>query len=172
MGHPHLLRGPFCSSLSSLCLLILPSLLKPNGKLCPSQALGLPEVWAVGSHCFQISLSQGPQGKVQEGCFQLCLGCGLPGQEGARSLGACPSPWGTCSQSVCEGRRGGTGGSLTRGDRCAPCLSQPWPPATTWTCGMCKTCPSQTPGGILGTVSCRLETGELMPQVFPALQSL
>lgn len=41
-----------------------------------------------------------------------------------------------------------------------PGLLQPRPQATTWKCGTCKTSPSHTPGGILGTASCRLETGE------------
>lgn len=74
---------------------------------------------------------------------------------GARGLSPSRSPvfTGTC--------RGVAGGKWLTAP---PGLPQPGPPATIWKCGTCETSPSHPPGGISGTASCRLETGELWPQ--------
>lgn len=69
-------------------------------------------------------------------------------------------------------RTGGSGGTCRGTGRpeavtAPPGPPQPGPPATIWKCGTCKTSPSHAPGGISGTASCRLETGELWPQALP-----
>lgn len=101
---------------------------------------------------------QGPPGRVQP---PLCL---VGRQPALRGL---PIPWGTWAAANQRAGRGVGAGVGVPGRKWLTrplCRPQPWPPATTWTSGTCRTCPSHTLAGILGTASCRLEPGERMPQ--------
>lgn len=130
----------------------------------PTGSRVLPRPWdcqAPGSRASRphISLSRGPRGRPG----RLVPALALPGRR-QPALGGLPIPWGTWAAASPPGGGGG-GGPWPEVADGPPCLPQAPPLATTWTCSTCRTCPSHSPAGTLGTASCRLETGERRPQM-------
>lgn len=172
MGQPHPTGGPFHLPLSHGPTPSHPSFFasRPSG------------LWVVGSCCFQFPGVQALKGEARGGRSSSASQAGSGGRVApagrSRVFVGGPPTWGTWATANQRLRLWGPlqgpwlAGTADRLDRLtAPSgLPQPWPQATTWKCSTCRTSPSHTPGGILGTESCRLETGE-PPLAPPAPQS-